>query len=160
MFNWKPFTKVRLGEIMDTSNRDGADPETTIGSGPDYEPHQKMKVHAEPVNPEPDLSTKPVDKVGYTFGYVCSKKHINDTFDSVTVEGYNIRKPCQTCGLLARPAIIKQTAEAKWVRGYGYSGMMWVWRQSYVSEVSSKLITVWTKKEFVRFLTTKGEQNV
>lgn len=148
---------------MDTSNRDGADPETTIGSGPDYEPHQKMKVHAEPANPEPDLSTKPVDKVGYAFGYICSKKHVNYTFDSITVEGYNIRKPCQTCGLLARPAIIKQTAEAKWVQGYGHSptsisdlrtSLNWVWKQCHYR--NGKVCPLWTKKEFVRFLTTKG----
>ena len=130
MFKWKPLGINRLGKIMDTSNRDGADPK------PD---------------PKPDLSTKPVDKVGYVFGYVCSKKHVNDTFDSITVEGYNIRKPCQTCGLLARPAIIKKTSEARWVHASYWS--------FYYTYLSRDPAIGWTKYEFVRFLTTNGEQS-
>lgn len=65
-------------------------------------------------DPEPDLSTKPEDIVGYCFGYVCPKKHVNSTFENITVDGYKERRACQTCGGVAKPAVVKKIFEAQW----------------------------------------------
>jgi hypothetical protein len=67
-----------------------------------------------PADPPPDLSTKPDDIVGYCFGYVCPKKHVNDVFTSITVDGFKERRVCQKCGSLARPAIIRGISVAYW----------------------------------------------
>lgn len=74
-----------------------------------------LKEAEKPKDPEPDLSTKPKDLVGYCFGYVCPKKHVNSTFENISVDGYKERRACQTCGGVAKPAVVQRTAEARWL---------------------------------------------
>ena|ERR1700761_928759 len=110
-----------------------------------------------PKDPEPDLSTKPKDIIGYCFGFVCSKKHVNNTFESITVDGYKERKVCQTCGAITKPATVKRTSEAMWVDTNvidfwsGHSGPKYGWSQTGPNRYPWKE-TWWTKLELVRFL--------
>jgi hypothetical protein len=106
---------------------------------------------------EPNLSTKPKDIIGYHFGFVCPKKHVNTTFESITAEGYSERRVCQTCGAITKPATVKRTAEAQWEnRDHSYRwGLLpspkWSWSH-YYNLSNGYLSTRWTKHEFVRFL--------
>jgi hypothetical protein len=110
-----------------------------------------------PTVPEPDLSTKPKDIIGYCFGFVCPKKHVNTTFESIQAEGYKERRVCQTCGAVTKPATVKRTAEAQWEnRDHSYRwGLLprpeWSWSH-YYNLSNGYLSTRWTKHELVRFL--------
>jgi hypothetical protein len=73
-----------------------------------------------PKDPEPDLTTKPENFVKYYFGFVCPKKHIQETFETIKVEDYKIRRACQTCGKVSQPAVIRAIAEPEWSKS-GYS---------------------------------------
>ena len=111
-----------------------------------------------PKDPEPDLSTKPKDIVGYCFGYVCPKKHVNSMFENITVDGYKERRACQTCGGVAKPAVIRRTAEAQWNNRNEISMFErnpepnWGWSQTY--GYYSNFETMWTQLEFVHYLDT------
>lgn len=111
-----------------------------------------------PKDPEPDLSTKPKDIVGYCFGYVCPKKHVNSTFENITVDGYKERRACQTCGAVAKPAVIRRVAEGLWQDWGSYDFFAkkhvsnWGWRQWYSRNY------LWTKSEFVHYLDTPGRR--
>ena len=108
-----------------------------------------------PADPPPDLSTKPEDLVGYCFGYVCPKRHVNETFENITVDGLKERRACQTCGELARPAAVKRFAEANWVdvlelSAFKTSGAAprWSWCQydPWLRGIS------WSRYEFLHYL--------
>lgn len=110
-----------------------------------------------PKDPEPDLSTKPKDVVGYCFGYVCPKKHVQQPFESITLDGYKERRACQTCGGVSKPATVRRTAEPRWEDtsivnifernpnpSWGWTTWQprdWPWSQTW-----------WTKYEFVHYL--------
>jgi len=116
-----------------------------------------------PKDPEPDLSTKPKDIVGYCFGYVCPKKHVHGTFDGTTTDGYKERRACNECGKVAKPAVIKRIAEAAW-DNRAYPTVYdrnpkpnWGWYNSYVSGLGKTMNfgdTLWTNHEFVHYLDT------
>lgn len=112
-------------------------------------------------DPEPDLSTKPPDKIGYCFGYVCPKKHVNEVFENITVDGYKERRACPKCGGVARPAVVCRIAEAKWGdRSYrdifgNEPDPDWGWYNTssrYVPRALNWGNPIWTKYEFVHFL--------
>jgi hypothetical protein len=112
-----------------------------------------------PEPPAPDLATKPADIVGYCFGYVCPEKHVNDKFDSITVDGYHERRVCQTCGAIARPATVKKIAEATWetfrqTYSTGKTESTPYWMQHYPYSLFGRGggETRWNKFEFVKFL--------
>jgi hypothetical protein len=113
-----------------------------------------------PVAPPPDLSTKPEDKIGYCFGYVCPKKHVNETFDSITIDGYKERRACQTCGGVAKPAVVKRISEARWVNhdrssSYGLKpDPDWRWRHEVFAGRFSDAnwMIQWTRREFLHYL--------
>lgn len=114
-----------------------------------------------PQDPEPDLATKPEDIVGYCFGYACPKKHTFGYFDSITLDGYKSRKPCQECGGISKPAVIKRTAEAQWgntaypSRFDFYPKPEWRWYNSYALGFGKSRgwgDTLWTSYEFVHYL--------
>jgi hypothetical protein len=118
-----------------------------------------------PKDPEPDLSTKPKDVVGYCFGYACPKKHVQNFFESVTVDGYKERKACQTCGGVSKPAVIKRTAKAQWGNKAQphpldiHPKPRWGWYNSYWNYVGKTISSwptdkdmLWTKHEFVHYL--------
>ena len=106
------------------------------------------------LDPEPDLSTKPKDIVGYCFGYVCPKKHVGSTFENITIDGYKERRACQTCGAVAKPAVVKRTAEARWEASRG----IFSWWQNYRAPAGryspASLFTQYTRYEFVHYLDT------
>ena len=120
---------------------------------------QKAVEIIKPKDPEPDLATKPKDVVGYCFGYVCPKKHVSGTFETITLDGYNERRVCGTCGGVSQPSIVKKVAEAKWI-DYSRSRRApstpnWGWAQYYVkgSGPSSWIgDPMWTRYEFVHYL--------
>lgn len=109
-----------------------------------------------PPDPEPDLSTKPADIIGYCFGFACPKKHVQNTFESVTVDGYKERLACNACGAVAKPCVVKRIAEATWrdwqnslYRGYsGVSNPYWGWGQT--SMYNGRIM--WTRYEFFHYL--------
>lgn len=121
-----------------------------------------------PKDPDPDLATKPKDLIGYCFGYACPNKHIAATFESITIDGFDERRPCQECGELAKPAVIKRTAEPLWgdVTNYqltwrtSYLKPKWGWYNSSWDYLGRRMTIViinsdkiyWTRYEFVRFL--------
>lgn len=125
-------------------------------------------------DPEPELSTKPEDLIGYCFGYVCLKKHIGDTFDTISVDGYGDRRVCQKCGAVSKPAVLRQLSEATWKdrgqygrhQGASYQNAPWAsnwcWDHEYIyKNHSGANLTYriadhprWSKQEFVRFLDT------
>ena len=123
------------------------------------------KVVIIPKDPEPDLSTKPKDVVGYCFGYVCPKKHVHAAFESIATDGYKERRVCQECGGVAKPAVIKRIAEAMWGNRAQRGGWDrdpkadWGWYNCHVSSLGLCLWapldgTLWTKYEFVHYLET------
>lgn len=93
------------------------------------EPVQAPPAEIKP-DPPPNLSTKPPDKVGYCFGYVCPQKHIGDTFDEITVDGYKERRLCQECGEVSQPAILKWFSEYQWWAKYNGGRWMIDWEKS------------------------------
>ena len=107
-----------------------------------------------PPDPEPDLSTKPADIVGFCFGYVCPEKHVGPTFESITMDGYKERRACDTCGAVAKPATIRRIAEAMWLdcghRGYHAWEPLWCWTQYFPRSRNR----IWNHHEFVHFLDT------
>ena len=112
-----------------------------------------------PPDPEPNLSTKPADIVGYCFGYVCPKRHVGETFESITVDGYKERRACNTCGAVAKPAVVKQTSEARWIDTNQYLscfGPDWEWRHNFLVPGFSpaNMMINWTSYEFVHYLDT------
>jgi len=126
---------------------------------------EALKTLAEPESPKsepppPDLSTKPKDIVGFCFGYVCPKKHVNSTFENIMVDEYKERRACQMCGGVAKPAVVKRTAEAKWENRD--SSFRWQrpakpdWRWSHYYNLSGFVpnSTRWTEYEFVHYLDT------
>ncbi len=136
-----------------------SDPEQTIGSYV-FLPSTTLK-SLPPVpptsRPEPDMSTKPKDVVGYCFGYVCPKKHVNSPFENITVDGYKERRACNTCGGVAKPAVVKRTAEAVWMNISSPSpfctklSSFFSWTQKpWFNDYN----IVWTKYEFVHYLDT------
>jgi hypothetical protein len=111
------------------------------------------------VQPEPDIATKPKDIVGYCFGFACPEHHVQNTFDSITVDKYGEQRVCQTCGGISTPAIVKRISEAMWidtnplkVMGRTYSEIEykpdWGWNQHHYLSMDE----IWTNYEFVRFL--------
>ena len=139
---WKPYPKKKVeSEVI------SAGPGEII---PCQDPQNVVIVL--PKDPEPDLSTKPADKVGYCFGYVCSKKHVNETFDSIVVDGYKERRACQECGGVAKPAVVRRTAEARWANRatsviYDFTPEPnWGWYNSYWGN------PLWNRFEFVHYL--------
>ncbi len=118
-----------------------------------------------PEDPEPDLSTKPRDVVGYCFGFVCPKKHVFGTFENISIDGFKERKVCQTCGGVGKPATVKRTAEAQW-GDTTYRGRpdidgepKWEWFNAYwkgmgrlYSAWAGDAELIWTKYEFVHYL--------
>ena len=86
------------------------DPETELGSIV----YRAEKPPEKPAPPEPDFSTKPQDIVGYCFGFACPKKHVQDFFESITIDRYSERRACSKCGGVAKPAVVKRVAEAIW----------------------------------------------
>jgi hypothetical protein len=120
-----------------------------------------------PPDPEPDLATKPKDIVGYCFGYACPKKHLFSTFESVTVDGYKERRACQQCGAVAKPAVVKRTAEPQWGNrahiaiydrnpkpNWGWFNAFWQGAGSLYSGWVNDPDLIWTKYEFVHYLET------
>jgi hypothetical protein len=108
-------------------------------------------------DPEPNLSTKPADIVGYCFGYVCPKKHVGEKFEAISVDGYKQRRACQTCGVVSKPAIVRRISEAYWVDSHKYLtyfGPNWGWRHNHLSPGFSpaNACPIWTRYEFVHFL--------
>jgi hypothetical protein len=117
-----------------------------------------------PADPEPNLSTKPKDIVGYCFGYVCPKKHVNSTFENITIDGFKERRVCQKCGEVAKPATVKRIAEAQWGdRSYPeicnpHPKPNWGWYNSYARYLGKTLgwgDPMWTDLKFVHYLDTK-----
>lgn len=112
-----------------------------------------------PPDPEPNLSTKPKDVVGYCFGFACPKKHVDQPFESISIDGYRERRICQTCGEVSKPAAVKRIAEARWVDRHKFLlsfGPEWVWRHNHlVSGFSpANLTPQWSRHEFVHYLET------
>lgn len=114
-----------------------------------------------PEPPAPDLATKPADIVGYCFGFACPEGHVENTFETVTVDGYQERKVCQTCGQVSRPATVKRTSESEWVPGFKSDclGRPYRWDHSNMGWSNSGhyydvLHRQWTSYEFIRFLET------
>ena len=116
-----------------------------------------------PKEPEPDLSSKPKDIVGYCFGYVCPKKHVGETFDNLSVDGFGQRRACQTCGAVAKPATVRRTAEARWANlarpdmNEPKPEPNWGWYNSYVPYFGKSLNCgnrLWTHYKFVHYLDT------
>ena len=124
------------------------------------------KVVIIPKDPEPDLSMKPKDVVGYCFGFVCPKKHVFGTFETISIDGFKERRVCQKCGGVGKPATVKRTAEAGWgdlSRGDFLTGDLpnsgWGWfnaHEKYIGRFYSKWVgdkgIYWTKHEFVHYL--------
>lgn len=120
----------------------------------------KNVVVAPPPDPPPDLATKPADKVGYCFGYVCPEKHVNFPFENLTVDGLKERRACQTCGSAAKPASVRKICEAQWINHDRSSSYFlppepdWRWRHNYFVPGYSlaNWLPKWTRYEFVHFL--------
>jgi len=127
----------------------------------------KNVVVVPPKDPEPDLSTKPKDIVGYCFGYVCPKKHVGKTFESVTVDGYGERRACQECGGVGKPAVVKRIAEPQWGNTahpdlldpnpkprWGWYNCYWKYLGWLLSKWANDEGMYWTRYEFVHYLDT------
>jgi hypothetical protein len=124
-------------------------------------PYVNVIAETAPQKPEPDLSTKPEDYIGYCFGYVCPKKHVNSTFENITVDGYKERRACQYCGGVGKPAVVKRTAEPIWGmtnrarrlrqewRGEVVEAPTWSWSLLY-----DDFTIRWMRLEFVHYLDT------
>ena len=125
-----------------------------------------QKVIIIPKDPEPDLSTKPKDVVGYCFGFVCPKKHVFGTFETISIDGFKERRVCQTCGGIGKPATVKRTSESQWgsfERYEPFAGLVnkgkWGWFNAHWKGMG-KLYSAWagdkdiywTKHEFVHYL--------
>ena len=140
------------------------EPEVLVGSPGECIPchNPQTTVVIPPPDPEPDLSTKPKDIVGYCFGYVCPKKHVNSLFETISVDGYKERRVCQTCGGVAKPATVKRISEARWVNHDRSSDYRlppdpdWKWRHNYFvgGYSAANMMIQWTKYEFVHYLDT------
>lgn len=121
---------------------------------------ETLSVPGKPKDPPPDLSTKPDDIIGYCFGYVCPKKHVGETFESITMDGYKVRKVCGVCGRVSKPATVKRAAEAKWEDHGGYyrhSEMRdpaWKWSHKKPGYGWYIPNTRWTELTLVQFLDT------
>lgn len=109
--------------------------------------------------PPPDLSTKPPDKVGYCFGFVCANKHVSHPFDKATVDDFKERRACQTCGGVAKPATVRRISEARWVDNGFFSiskGNIpnWGWSHYYTQPGSDYMprMIKWTYYEFLAYL--------
>ena len=127
--------------------KSGTDPEKIPGESLGSFPAEKF-TEPEP-DPEPDLSTKPEDVVGYCFGYACPKKHVFGFFDSITPDKYKVRRPCPDCGGISKPAVVRRVAEAKWGPGplmYWDGRGVWQWQQYFHME------PLWNHFEFVHYL--------
>lgn len=112
-----------------------------------------VPLNVPPKPPEPDLSTKPKDIVGYCFGFACPKKHVQFTFESITVDDFKRRQACDTCGAVAKPAVVKRIAPPEWVAsGKG------MWRQYYLLNMGGSLAWEdktkprWSVYEFFHYL--------
>jgi len=144
--------------------RSTKEPEILVGNPDDAIPcdDPTTAVIVSPPDPEPDFATKPEDVVGYCFGYVCPKKHVNSTFDNITVDGYKERRACQTCGGIAKPSVVKRTAEAQWGDCWYPSYALkakpdWRWYNSFISGFGKSQglgDILWTKYQFVHYLDT------
>lgn len=104
-------------------------------------------------HPEPDMTTKPKDIVGYCFAFVCPKHHINRQLDSITINDSDIREVCSECGEVTKLATIKRSAEAQWVVSPNFYDTRYHWRQ--VSYTLGKFYTHWNKLEFIKFIDLK-----
>jgi len=113
-----------------------------------------------PKDPEPNMSTKPKDIVGYCLGYACPKKHVFGFFDSITPDQYDVRKPCPTCGGISKPAAIRKVCEARWVDHNMFSSYSqppkpdWRWRHDHFVPGFSVVnwYPEWSRYEFVHYL--------
>jgi hypothetical protein len=83
----------------------------------DGDPSKYTMIPEKPKDPEPDLSTMPKDRVSYSFGFVCPKKHVLNLFDSITIDGYSERRVCATCGGVSKPCVVKKIWKPKWSLG-------------------------------------------
>ena len=116
-----------------------------------------------PTPPEPNLNTKPEDIISYCFGFACPEKHIQETFDKISVDGFKQRRACQKCGKLSEPCIVKQIAEARWkcrnldsvimaqVRRWNAPPPDWGWTQAGYGSA----LYAWNKFEFFSYLEPK-----
>ena len=143
-----------------------SEPEIVVGNPGDIIPcdNPQTAIVVPPPDPLPDLSTKPDGIVGYCFGYACPKKHTFGYFDSITLDGYKIRKPCPKCGEVSKPAVIKRTAEARWGDKANPSVFdlhpepNWGWYNSYLPSFGKSIglgDILWTSHEFVHYLDQK-----
>lgn len=107
---------------------------------------------------EPDLSTKPKDKIGYCFGYACADRHVGFFLDSITATDAEVIKACQTCGKNAKLCSVKKTAEAQWYRwvdidpGTKRLPDEWFWTHRVYYPYGSIAGINWTKHEFNGFI--------
>jgi hypothetical protein len=94
---------------------------------------------------------------------VCPKKHVGQTFESITIDGYKERRACNTCGGVAKPATIRRVAEAAWGNRstpkpfYLNPPPDWGWYNHYDGYFGLSLgwgKPLWTSYKFVHFLDT------
>jgi hypothetical protein len=140
------------------------EPEVLVGNPEDMLPcnNQQTAIITPHSDPEPDLSTKPKDIVGYCFGFACGNGHIENTFDSITLDRYSERKMCQKCGGISKPSVVKRVAEANWGdKSYPsfpnncHPEPKWGWYNHYArgfGKTAGFGEILWTKYEFVHFL--------
>ena len=143
--------------------RKSKEPEILVGtpgeSIPCDDPKTAVVTPPKEPDPEPDLSTKPPDKVGYCFGYACPEGHITAPFEKISTEGFKERRACRVCGEVAKPATIRRIAEAKWVdystmRGSWGLPPSWGWAQHLSSFGYSTWMgdPLWSRYEFIHYL--------
>jgi hypothetical protein len=104
-------------------------------------------------DPEPDLSTKPQDIIGYCFGFACANKHVDNLLEEINSKTFGIVKMCQICGKISKLCKVKRTAEAQWREEYNpyrisNNVQKFEWIQCYFHGLS----ILWTQREFAGFL--------
>lgn len=115
------------------------------------DPAKAVVIAEKPKDPEPDLSTKPEDIVGYCFGFACPKKHVQEFFEAITLDRYSERRPCSKCGDIAKPCVVKKIAEAVWhdrsSSWHPRNNPDWGWSQYYARGDAH-----WTDWKFFHYL--------
>lgn len=133
--------------------------------------NQKSKPDDEPASepvqpdPEPDMSTKPEDEVGYCSGYACPEGHVEKTLEVVTGRS-DSRMVCQKCGKISKLAVVRRRAEYRWRKAtrryelFGPYSFEWGWYNSWLTGYGLAQgigNLIWTKLEVVRFLDEGAE---
>lgn len=104
-------------------------------------------------DPEPDLSTKPKDIIGYCFGFACADKHVANLLEEINTKTFGIVKMCQVCGKTSKLCKVKRTAEAQWGEEYNsYRISNKVKKFEWIQCYSRGLSILWTKYDFAGFL--------